>query len=114
MREIVTLVAFTRRPWSRCCLLPFTAPVMRAVVHKPPWAGAASAVVVVFVVVYVALRVFGGQLAAVLHASNLGGLDRALGAVFGVVRALVLLGVFFLSSTRPPRAICRPAGSRAA
>ncbi len=96
VREVVTLVAFGAAAVIALLALPFTAPVMRAVVHKPAWAGAASAVVVVFVLVYVLLRVFGGQLARFLHASNLGGPDRALGAGVGVARALVALGGFFL------------------
>ena len=50
----------------------------------------------VFVLVYVVVRVGGGWVARKLHAINLGGPDRALGAGFGVLRALVALGLFFL------------------
>ncbi len=96
VREVVTLVAFGAAAVVALLALPFSAPVMRALVHRPPWAGAAAAVLVVFVLVYVLLRVFGGQLARFLHASNLGGPDRALGAGVGVARALVALGGFFL------------------
>ena len=96
VREVVTLVAFGAAAVVALLALPFTAPVMRALVHRPPWAGAAAAVLIVFVLVYVLLRVFGGQLARFLHASNLGGPDRALGAGVGVARALVALGGFFL------------------
>lgn len=108
VREVVTLVAFGLAAGLAILALPHTAPVLRHVVH-PAWAAAAAAVVVVFVLIYVLVRVGGGWVARKLHAINLGGPDRALGAGFGVVRALVALGLFFLvfqAATRdltPPR-----------
>ena len=95
VREIVTLVAFTVAAVIAVFLLPFTGPLMRHVMH-PAWAGAAAAVVVVFVVAYVAVRVIGAAITTHLHASSFGVVNRAGGAVFGAARAFVLLAAFAL------------------
>ena len=95
VHEIVTLVAFTVAAVISVFLLPFTGPLMRHVMH-PAWAGAAAAVVVVFVIAYVAVRVLGAAITTHLHASSFGVFNRAGGAVFGAVRAVVLLAAFAL------------------
>lgn len=95
VREIVTLVAFTAAAVAAILGLRFTAPLLRHLFH-PDWVAGAAGVLVVFVLVYVVLRVFGGRLARFLHASNLGGADRTLGAGVGLLRALAVLGGFFL------------------
>lgn len=103
VKELVTLFAFTLAALAAVFLLPMTGPLAARLVH-PPWAGKASAVLVVFVATYVALRVIGAWLTQRLHAAKLGHLDRGAGAVFGVLRAMVLLGAFFLVFTKvtPP------------
>jgi len=95
VHEIVTLVAFTFAAVTAVFLLPFTGPLARHVVH-PAWAGAAAAVVVVFVVAYVAVRVIGAAITTHLHASSFGVVNRTGGALFGAVRAGVLLAAFAL------------------
>lgn len=95
VREIITLVAFTVAAVIAIFLLPFTGPLMRHVMH-PAWAGAAAAVVVVFVIAYVAVRVLGAAITTHLHASSFGVINRAGGAVFGAARAVVLLAAFAL------------------
>jgi membrane protein required for colicin V production len=64
---------------------------------QPAWAANAAAVAVVFVIAYVVLRMAGHWLTVRLHAhAGLGAVDRSIGLCFGVVRALVFLGVFYL------------------
>lgn len=95
VKELVTLFAFTLAALAAIFLLPVTGPLAVRLVH-PAWAGRGAAILVVFVVTYVALRVMGGWITQQIHAAKLGHLDRGAGAAFGVVRALVLLGAFEL------------------
>ncbi len=95
VREIITVFAFSVAAVLALYALPFTAPLARKLVH-PAWAGAAAAVVVVFVIAYVAMRVLGGAVTTHLHASPFGGVNRVVGAGFGGVRAIVLIGAFAL------------------
>lgn len=103
IKELVTLFAFGLAAMAAVLALPFAGKLFRHMVH-PPWAGNATAVLVVFVVVYILLRVVGSLLTRHVHSSRLGALDRGAGGVFGVGRALVLAGAFFLVFSRitPP------------
>ena len=103
IKELVTLFAFAFAAMAAVLALPVAGKLFRAIVH-PAWAGNATAVLVVFVLVYILLRVVGSLLTRHVHSSRLGGLDRGAGAVFGVGRALVLAGAFFLVFNRitPP------------
>jgi membrane protein required for colicin V production len=96
VQEIVALVAFTAAAALAVWLLPYTGPFAQATVH-PAWASNAVAVAVCFLIAYFAIRFFGNRLSQSLHGhATLGPLDRTAGLAFGVVRALVLLGVVFL------------------
>ncbi|WP_174301054.1 CvpA family protein [Caulobacter sp. S45] len=100
--EIVTLFAFTAAATLSVYLLPFTAPVARHTVH-PPWAANAVAVAVSFLVAYIGLRLLGSNLSrAIRSQSTLGTLDRSVGLAFGVVRALVVMGVVYLVFNATP------------
>ncbi len=96
VRELVTVFAFTLAALAGVFLLPLSGPVMRSIMG-PPWAAAAAAVVLVFIIAYIALRLMGHWATSQLHAqAALGAFDRSVGLAFGVVRALVFLGVFYL------------------
>ena len=103
IKELVTLFAFLVAAMAAVFALPVAGKLFRAIVH-PAWAANATAVLVVFVIVYIVLRILGSLLTRHVHSSRLGGLDRGAGAVFGVGRALVLAGAFFLVFSRitPP------------
>ncbi len=103
IKELVTLFAFGLAAMAAVFALPVAGKLARGLVH-PAWAGNATAVLVVFVVVYILLRILGSLLTRHVHSSRLGGLDRGAGAVFGIGRALVLAGAFFLVFSRitPP------------
>jgi len=47
--------------------------------------------IVVFLVLFVAVRMLGGLAARALHGAGLGGADRLLGAVLGTVRAVLVV-----------------------
>jgi membrane protein required for colicin V production len=105
VREVVTVVAFIVSVLVSVFLLRFTAPLFRYIVH-PDWLASALALLVIFLAVYVVLRVLGGQLTDKVRKTNLGALDRAVGLGFGLIRALVTLGLFnivFHIATPPER-----------
>lgn len=96
VRETVGLCAFGLAVVGAMLLLPLSGPIARALVH-PSWASSAVAVVVAFLLIYIALQVGGRVLTARLRDSGvMGGVDRALGGGIGLARAGVLLGAFYL------------------
>jgi membrane protein required for colicin V production len=96
VREVVTLVSFTLAAMAAVFLLPISHPVAHGLVH-PAWASKVVAIIVVFVIAYIALRIAGASIAAVLHRqATLGALDRSFGFVLGAGRGLVALGLFCL------------------
>ena len=100
--EVVTLFAFTVAATLSVYLLPFTTPLALKTVH-PVWAANAVAAAVSFLVAYVGLRLLGSNLSrAIRSQATLGSLDRTIGLAFGVVRALVVLGVVYLVFSATP------------
>lgn len=96
VRELVTVFAFTLAALAAVFVLPFSGPLARHALH-PAWAGTAAAVVTVFIVAYIALRLIAAWITAHLRSQAvLGTADRIIGLGFGVIRALVVLGVFYL------------------
>jgi membrane protein required for colicin V production len=96
VKELVTVFAFTLAALIAVFLLPFSGPVVRGLMD-PPWAATFAAVVIVFVIAYIVLRLAGHWLTSRLHAqAALSAADRSIGLAFGLVRALVFLGVFYL------------------
>lgn len=107
VREMVTVLAFVLAAMAAAFGLRFSGPVMRKLM-EPDWTGNVAAVVIVFVVAYVALRLAGGGFARRVQASStLGGLDRTIGLGFGLVRAIVVLAAFTLmfNYATPPERI---------
>ena len=104
VREVVTLCAFGLAAVAAIAALPYAAPVLRHVIH-PRWAAAAAAVAIVFVLAYVLVRTAGGALTAQLQRAQLGGVDRVAGGGFGVLRAVIFLGLaaLMLQATPWPR-----------
>lgn len=95
-REVTTVVAFVLAAFIALFALRFTGPMALKAVH-PSWAANGVAVVVVFLGVYIALRILGAGLTrSVQNARALGTIDRLIGGGFGVIRALILLGIFDL------------------
>ena len=96
LREMITVGAFIVSAFAAAYLLPTTGPWARAVVH-PTWAATAVALIAVFLIVFIVLRILAGMAVARLHTQPvLGAADRAIGVGFGILRALVFLGLFYL------------------
>ena len=105
-REVITVIAFVVAALAAVFLLRFTGPIARGAID-PDWAGNATAILIVFLAVYILLRVAGAQLTKRIHQTQaLGTVDRVAGIGVGLLRALVLIGVFHLvfhAATPPER-----------
>jgi membrane protein required for colicin V production len=107
VRELVTVFAFTLAVLAALYLLPLAGPLVRDLM-APAWAANAAAVVVVFIVAYIGFRLAGHWATSRLHAQAvLSTVDRSIGLAFGVLRALVFLGVFYLvfNMATPPELV---------
>jgi membrane protein required for colicin V production len=94
VREVVTVFAFAVAVILALLALRFTGPIARHAI-SPAWAANTAAVLVTFVAAYILIRVLGAGLSRkVQDVQALGSLDRVVGLAFGLVRGLVVLGVF--------------------
>lgn len=94
-RELTSALSFILAAAISLFGLRISGPVFRSLMD-PDWAATAAAIMVVFVIFFLLIRLIGGRLTARLHETSAGTLDRAVGATFGVIRAVVILGVFNL------------------
>src|SRR5665213_3585570 len=105
-REMVTVVAFILAAVIAIVGLRVSGPVARHAIHIGFLANAV-AVLVVFAVAYALLRLAGRRLTRRIPGADAGSrLDRGLGALFGLVRGVVALGVLsllFTVATPPER-----------
>lgn len=104
-RELTSALSFILAAAIALFGLRFSGPIFRDLMD-PDWAATACALLVVFVIAFVILRVIGGRLTSGIHETSLGLLDRVVGMGFGLMRALVILGVFnmlFHMATPPDR-----------
>ena len=103
-REMVRALSFVLAAVIAIYSLRWTGPIGRDLID-PDWGGTVLAGLVVFVVVYAALRIAGGGLARGIQSTQvLGILDRTVGLGFGLLRALVVLGALHLAfnAATPP------------
>jgi membrane protein required for colicin V production len=108
-REMMTVVAFILAVLISVFALRFSGPVFRHSIH-PDWLGNTLAIVVIFIAAYIVIRLLGAALTRGIHSTQtLGTADRIIGVGFGLVRGLVLLGVFFLAfnAATPPERVPR-------
>lgn len=96
VREVFALMALVVAAALAVLGLPAFGPTVRGVV-QPDWLGTVAALVLVFVVAFIALRLIGAGLAQrVQKTQMLGFLDRSLGLLIGLGRGLIVLGALFL------------------
>ena len=104
-RELITVIAFIVAALAAVFLLRFTGPIARGAID-PNWAGNAAAILIVFLAVYILLRVAGAAITSASPDRGAGHVDRIAGIGVGLLRALVLIGVFHLvfhAATPPER-----------
>lgn len=96
-REVMTVLAFLLAVVIAVFSLRFCGPIVRLWVHTG-WIANVLAGLLVFVTVYLLVRILGARLVHnVRHLDHLSLLDRVVGLGFGLIRGLVLLGVFQLA-----------------
>jgi len=104
VREIFALLALISAAALAVFGLPVAGPIVRNMV-QPSWLGTAVALLVVFGVTYVVLRMIGAVLARRAQSDHmLGLLDRSLGLLIGLARGLAVLGALNLmfNAATPP------------
>jgi membrane protein required for colicin V production len=105
-RELTSALSFIAAAIIALLGLRITGPLFRSLMD-PDWAATAAAILVLFVIAFIGLRMLGAALTKTLHAdAALGTLDRLMGLAFGLIRGLVVLGVFnlvFNMATPPDR-----------
>lgn len=95
VREVFALVALVVAAGLAIFGLPVFGPTVRGVVSG--WLGTIAALVVVFAVAFIALRLIGAGIARqVQNTQMLGFLDRSLGLLIGLGRGLIVLGALYL------------------
>ncbi len=102
-REVTTVLAFIAAIVVAVFGLRFTGPIARHAIHTA-WIANAAAVLILFVVAYIVLRLIGGALTHQVRQTVLSGLDRLLGLGIGLVRGAVVVGALTLliNSATPP------------
>jgi membrane protein required for colicin V production len=102
-REVTTVAAFIVAIIVAVFGLRFTGPIARHAIHTA-WIANSVAVLVLFVVAYIVVRVIGGALTQHVRQTALSGLDRLLGLGIGLVRGAVVVGAFTLmiNAATPP------------
>jgi membrane protein required for colicin V production len=96
VREIAALVALVAAAALAILGLPLFGPIARTFVPSG-WLGTVLAVVAVFGVAFITLRLIGASIARkVQNTQMLGFLDRSLGLLIGLGRGLIVLGALYL------------------
>ena len=95
LRELLSLISWITAFWIA---YRYSADVAQAIdpVLQSPMLSRVVAVVLVFVGVLVGLLLLASLIAKIFKATGLAGMDRLLGGLFGLVRALVILGAVLL------------------
>lgn len=94
--EIASLVALVAAAALAIYTVPISAPLARRLVH-PDWVGGVVALVGVFILAYLILRLIGAALARRIQETQfLGALDRSAGLAIGLARGLIVLGALNL------------------
>jgi membrane protein required for colicin V production len=95
VREVFALLALVVAAGLAVFGLPVFGPMARDVVSG--WLGTVLALVAVFAVAFVALRLIGAAVARQVQSTQMVGfLDRSLGLLIGLGRGLIVLGALFL------------------
>lgn len=96
VRESLSIAALLIAIWAAMRLGPFAGGWLGGTIDSTElqmWAGR----FLVFVVILAVGAFLGWGVSKIVHLSGLSGTDRALGAVFGLIRAALLVGVLVLT-----------------
>ncbi len=103
-REVAGVAALAVAAVVAFMAVRYTGPIAAHLV-KTPWLANVAAILSVFVVLYIVLRIIASGITRRIHDSSLlGGLDSLLGGAFGLARALIVLGLgaMVITAVTPP------------
>ncbi len=111
VHEVLSIAAWIGAVLAAVHGLPYAKPFARKIIPID-WAADSAAAVIIFLVVLLILSIITTAIARSIQKSALNNLDRALGFVFGLARALVILGVGliitdWLTNTNRPTWVAR-------
>lgn len=96
VREVVGVMSFVIAVVLSLVALRFSGPFFQGFID-PAWMATVVAVLAVYGLIYLTLRLLGAGMVRRVHGHGaFGALDRAIGGGFGLIRALVVLGLFNL------------------
>jgi membrane protein required for colicin V production len=96
--ETLSILAWAIAAFATLFFAPRVAPLLNN--HfSHPWWGAAIAYLGVFLVVLIPLQFMSHRFAESVRRSEIGPIDRSLGAVFGLLRGLAIIGIAYLLFT---------------
>lgn len=104
-REVTTVIAFIAAVVGSIFALRISGPIARHFIHTA-WLANVAAVLAVFVLIYIVVRLVGGRLTRGVRQTGLSSLDRALGFAIGLARGVVMVGIVVLlirAATPPER-----------
>lgn len=108
VREVLSMLAFVLGVLAALWGLPVFRDGARAHV-EPPWMADIILVVVLFLVVYIGVRVITGRIHEWVHDSEpLGILDRSAGLLYGAARGFIVLALGVLAVTSVARPELQP------
>ena len=109
VREVAAFAALILAAGLAVFGLPVFAPIFRGFIH-PGWLGSVAALVGVFLITFIALRLIGSGVARQIQSTQmLGFLDRSLGLLIGLGRGLIVLGALYLMFNAATPQDLRPA-----
>ena len=96
--ETLSIFAWAAAAFATLYFGPWIAYWLRGVI-SPPWLGEVTGYAAVFLVVVIPLSFMSYRFSEGVKKSPVSALDRALGAVFGIVRGLALIGIAYVIFT---------------
>ncbi len=96
--ETLSILAWAAAAFATLFFAPRVAPLLHSHFSRP-WEGAAIAYLGVFLVVLIPLQFMSHRFAETVRRSEIGPIDRSLGAVFGLLRGLAIVGIAYLLFT---------------
>jgi len=96
--ETLSIFAWVAAAFACLYFGPAILPLTRSMIAAP-WLAALAGYAAVFLAVLIPLAFMSHRLSQTVKGSPIGPLDRALGAAFGVVRGLVIVGMAYIAFT---------------
>lgn len=96
--ETLSIFAWAAAAFATLFFGPKLAPVTRGLVAAP-WLGVLIGYALIFLIVLIPLSFMSFRFAGSVKNSPVGTLDRVLGAVFGIVRGLAIVGLAYIAFT---------------